>query len=147
MSWLRCAKCRTLNQEQDRFCIGCGTPVSGARSGPVAPALGHAVERDRKRAGAFITVMGILGGVGLVKACLIALAMPDWRVVGGGILVICAAVGIMLVLRRDDPSYDALGRVILSGLAVVGLLFLAGAALVIGLVILIFVACATGKFP
>jgi hypothetical protein len=146
-AWVRCPACRTVNAKPTLPCLGCGGSLAGAppgRAGRV-PEIERQIHGDRRRSNALLVVLACFGGMGVLMILKNMVLFSTHRAAGVVAFVVLAALGGLLLARRNDPAFEAAGRIVLRGLAVIGALVLAGIAVVAALVIYLFVACATGN--
>jgi hypothetical protein len=149
LSQVRCPNCRTVADAAFRFCFVCGVEyASGFKSPVFAPRpVDIQVRRDTKSSGVAIAVFGSFGAIGALH---IVVVMPI-PVIQKALLVLLvagfAAFGFVAAFRQGS-EHEALGRAVLKGFAVIAWLMLIGAVVVAGLLIYLFVLCAThvGKY-
>lgn len=146
MTWIRCPRCRTPNAEATLPCLGCGGSLAGkaAIAARDLPEFHRQVVGDQRKTSAALLILGVFGIASLLQLLLLSLTTP-YRVVGGVALVLTIVVGTLLLAKKDDPRFDAAGRAMLRVMAAVGVLTATAIALVVGLFIYLFVACATGN--
>ena len=144
--WIRCRTCRGLGDpEKTPFCPACGDELRADDRKHEAPEVERQAARDVRRSTGAITGLGVMGAVGLGYFFLFNLG-SEWRLGALAGLILVAGGAVFFLRRRHDPKVAAAGLAVLRGLAVVGVLFMAGIALVISLLIYLFVVCATGNF-
>lgn len=149
MTFLRCPTCRTLcDAERGRFCHGCGTalPAPSARKPRAAPEVEREARTDHR---AVRNVGAILGGLVLLGVAAVGFdrgSSAGIRLAMLGIFLVGAAAIACTLLAPTGTAFNLAGRVVLQILAGVGIVIAILGAVAIGLLILIFVMCATGGF-
>jgi hypothetical protein len=139
----RCPSCRTLcDAERDARCFACGGNLS--KDGPPVkarvPEVLRTSRRDRKTSSVLHVTFGVLGAFFVVINPTIE---PLLRFILGMLLVAAVILGALSAVMKGT-LVEPVARSLLKLFAFFGILILGGAALVIGLLILLFVACASG---
>ena len=144
--WIRCRTCRTLGDPGlTPFCPACGDELRADDRAHEAPEVERVAARDIRTSTGLLTALGVLGAVGLGYLFFFSLG-SDYGAVSAAGLVLLAGGTAFFLTRKHDPKVAAAGRAVLKGLAVVGVLFMTGIALVFALIVYLFVVCATGNF-
>ena len=136
MKLTRCPSCRTLvDLETDVRCFACRGDLS--KAGPIAPLqrpqLLHTVRKDKQASSALLIVLAIFGVLGVLMLALNPEVSLAARIGLAAILVAGVGFGVLLPGGR---------RPVLKVFAAFGLLIVAGVAAVLGLLMIVFVACA-----
>jgi multisubunit Na+/H+ antiporter MnhB subunit len=139
----RCPSCRTFVEEKDLRCFACRGDLSTA--GPVAPLrrpqLLQTTRRDKTASSALLVVLAIFGFLGVSMLALNpGVALPA-RIGIGAILILSFVFGVIVPAGQGGESVR---RPILKVFAAIGLVVVAAVAAVFALVMVLFVACATG---
>ena len=145
--WIRCRTCRTLGDpERTPFCPACGDELRAGPAAPPreAPEVERNAARDLRASTGLISGLGVMGLVGTGYFLFFGLQGGRGIVPALGLLLLIGGAAFFL-LRKDDPKIAAAGRAVLKGFAVVGVIFIAGIALVFALAVYLFVVCATGN--
>jgi hypothetical protein len=142
----RCPSCRTLcDAERDARCFACGGELN--KAGPPAqvrvPDVLRTSGRDRKSSSALLIIFAVFGGLGVFFIVMNSTVDLGARIPLGVILIAAVILG-SLSLGSKGGAVETVGRSFLKLFAFFGVLILGGAALLIGLLILLFAACATG---
>ena len=137
----RCQKCRTFCEgDAPILCSMCGSLLPATPGRPVQPAEAPAqARRDHGSARIAFSVIGILAALNFS----LGLGTSGLLVPFLAILLILAAL-VSLLARGMNPDVDRAGRVILNVFAGIGILVVVAAAAAFGLLILLFVVCASG---
>ncbi len=144
--WIRCRSCRTLGDpERTPFCPACGDELRPGDPGAPreAPEVERSAARDLRSSTGVIGGLGVLGLVGLSWFFFLNLGSALRGVSVVGLLLLIGGT-VYFLSRKDDPKVAAAGRAVLKGFAVVGVLFIAGIALIFALIVYLFVLCAGG---
>ena len=149
MTLRRCPSCRTLcDAERDLRCFACGAEFGAAAAVErTHPPVILAARRDTRMANGALFVFALIGGIGVFNVALLPGLDGLGQILLLVVLAASAVVGTACVFRNPGPSHDTAGRVILKVFATLGVAFLALAALLVGLVVLIFVTCTLGIMP
>ena len=138
--------------ERDARCFACGKALPPAAGAPIpgepriAPGAEVQAGRDRSSssiAGAVIGAILLLHTIPLVFNSQMA---PAGRVVLALAIVAGAATAAAGFLAKPGTAFNAAGRVVLRLFVVIGIIAGAIGAVLLGLLILLFIACATGGF-
>ena len=143
MNARRCPSCRTYVEESDLRCFACRGDLS--KGGPVAPLrrpqLLRTVRKDKTASSALLVVLAVFGFIGVSTLVLNSgIALPA-RIGIAAILLLGVLAG---VIPAGPGGSAAVSRPILKVFAFFGLLVVTGIGLIFALVLIIFVACATG---
>jgi hypothetical protein len=138
----RCPSCRTLcDAERDARCFACGGNLS--KDGPPAkarvPDVLRTSRKDRKRSSALLITLAVFGGFGVLFMVLNDTVEPALRFGLGALLLAAGILGALSSVTKGG-AVGIVSKALLGILALFGLLIVLG----IGLLILLFVACASG---
>jgi hypothetical protein len=138
----RCPSCRTLcDAERDARCFACGGELS--KDGPPArarvPEVLRTSRRDRKSSSALLIIFAVFGGFGVFFVAMSDTAEPLLRFGLGALLLAAVILGVWSSMTKGG-AVGIVSKALLGILALIGLLIVLG----IGLLILLFVACAAG---
>lgn len=141
MSLTRCPQCRTICDGTHRFCWICGAEMAGGRSIAQIPVAMREGRRDLGAFWALFGVFGILGSAGIAMSLLSqAPSNPESLIVllgFGGVVALA-----MLAAWWRNQELGAV-EIVIKGFARIGMLFALGAIVMVGLLVFLFVTCAT----
>jgi hypothetical protein len=143
MRGVRCPKCRSFcDPEQIARCQLCGAPLPEAALRPerAAPKVHRETRRDL---GSTRITFAVIGGLALLNFSL-GLGVGGFRLHSPVVLLILVAVAALFVRRKKLPDVDGAGRVILNIFATIGIVVVGALCIGFGLLLLLFIACATG---
>ena len=148
MNYARCSRCRTLfDAGVAQRCFVCGVPLVAGGPGAArfdAPPSERQAGRDLGAVRILFAVFGVmgLGGGGLMvlnaasaQGAVLLLVLA---------LVVVAGIGGVVLTRDPGTRFNEAGKVILNTLAAIGVVTAGLIATVVGLVVLLFMVCATG---
>jgi hypothetical protein len=138
----RCPSCRTLcDAERDVRCFACGGELT--KEGPPAkvrvPEVLRISRRDRKSSSALLITFAVFGGFGVFSVVINPTVEIPVRI-GLGVLLFAAVVLGALSSQTKGTAIGMVGSSLLKLLAFFGILV----SLVVGLMLLLIAACATG---
>lgn len=142
-----CPGCGRETAPAWRFCPYCETPLRGAQGGRRRDLADRDIQRDVKGTSAGLTILAILGGVGVLYFFFAVLpAAAEVRGMHGVLLVGLAflavvVVGIGMSARGRTPAARGVGRILVGTLAVVGVIVATGLAMLIAGVLFLLAMC------
>jgi hypothetical protein len=142
----RCPSCRGVcDVERSPRCFSCGAEIAGAvpaltRKRP--PKVLRLFKKNKSQSTALLITFAVFGGLG-VLGVIASDADPVLRI-GLGVLFLTGVVlGIRAMMGREAGT---LSHAVLRLFAMAGVLVLGGTALLVGLLLLVSIACAIGIF-
>jgi len=141
----RCPSCRGVcDVERSSRCFSCGAEISGAvpaLQGKRPPKVLRLFKKNKNQSTALLATFAIFGGLGVLAV----IASDADRVlrIGLGVLFLTGVVlGFRAMMGREAGT---LSHAVLRLFAMLGILVLGGTALLVGLLLLLFIACAVGS--
>jgi hypothetical protein len=149
--WLTCPRClaKIPNQKPSNkpTCMMCAEEIPpGVRTCPhcrsvIAGSLVDMdVERDTSRVSGAMIPMAMIGVAG-VGWYLMNVNRGTWGVLLSAAFAAVVIVGIVLAMNRGNETAQGIGRIILRSLAILGIVFIVGAAVGLAILVFLFVTC------
>jgi len=150
MNWVRCLHCGTSG-DAARFsrCVGCGQPyphATGAPSPPLARTMAQAEARsDLGATGIALLILGLIGGFIAFTFAMSGVGFPATvrllLIAGIGVGV---GLGVIGVFQPKGSALRVVGKTVLGGFALITVVATALMAMAVGILMLLFIMCATG---
>ena len=143
MSFVRCPKCRTLYDTSTATrCFACGIRLAPTTlsTTPTWSAPEAAVRKAGKDFGAARILFALAGVLGVLWLVAQVLATHG----GDGPVLLIGCVVVIALLTGIVTLSGKAGEITLNALALIGVLVAGGAALVTGIVLVVFLVCAAG---